>query len=160
MNKKGSGGGDDVLILFWILVVTVISVIVFIIVAIYTSKPVDLRDFENSLLEEKIIDCVSVHGQLVSDISSIDLEKCINLNTEFNEGQIFIKIQEFKADCDKDCLISEKISGRSDFEIYCGKEYSGKVPKCKEVSVLLSKNEVNEILKIKTAVGKVDKNVL
>lgn len=156
MNKKG---GEDILTIWWWIIAGVVAVAIFIIVTMYASKPIEVRDVENTVLIEKIIDCIAEDGKLVADISSLDLKSCVNLETEYSEGQFFIKIQELKTDCEKDCLISEKIEGRKDFEIYCGKEYGGKVPKCKEISVLLSKKGVNEILKIKTAIGKVDKNV-
>lgn len=156
---KGKKGGDDILTLWWWAVVAGVAVAIFIIVTMYASKPIEVRDVENTILIEKIIDCVAENGELVVDIGTFDLKNCVNLGTEYSEEQFFVKIQELKADCEKDCLISEKISGRKDFEIYCEKEYGGKVPKCKETSLLLSKNGVNEILKIKTAIGKVDKNI-
>ncbi|PIN77214.1 hypothetical protein COV15_02615 [Candidatus Woesearchaeota archaeon CG10_big_fil_rev_8_21_14_0_10_34_12] len=157
MNKNG---GDDILTIWWWLVAGIVAVAIFIMVTIYASKPIDIRNIESALLTEKILDCISEDGKILSDVSIFDIDSCVNLGTEYSEKQFFVKIQELKADCKEDCLISEKISGRSDFEIYCEKEYGGKVPVCKEISLLLSKNGVNEILKIKTVIGKVDKNVL
>ena len=167
MNKKA----DERLLSVYLFIIYIIVATGFVsgVILVYGSA-LDIRLEEARVLNEKIIGCISDNGNLRNEIfdSNFNLEIFCNLdlkdNTQKYEGeeQYGIKIEISDLNGNK---INESFYGRKDFLEFCDVD-GNKIPKCNEEQIYSirtidysgEKKEQGVLLKIISAVGKVDKN--
>jgi len=72
-SKINSRGGERVLSIYWFLIFLVVAIAVVSGVYIFFSKPIDVREAEAGILNDKLINCFIENGKLKNfEISGFD----------------------------------------------------------------------------------------
>jgi len=159
-NKKAD---ERILSFYWIIIFVLITIAIVSATLFYFSAPLDIRDIEARVLNDKIIDCITEDGSLnletldALDPSGGNLEVVcgLNFNDEaYNENQFYIELDvggERKVTFDKDN------SGK--FKPLCGED-SGDYPICHE-NKLFVLDEGGDFVLVRSfsSIGKVNQNV-
>lgn len=176
MNKRGA---DKILSMYWFAILIIVAGGVFAMVYNFYSSPYDVRETEADMLTNKGADCISQNGKIDSEffyegsfnenISNIFLEKCsfnFETETEYNWDEVpqyffevefyivddlenpFFSFYEGNLNYKNDCFITDKK----------GEEYE-KLAKCIERRFYSLGNDEQYLIKILSAVGKIEKNV-
>lgn len=177
-NKKAD---ERVLSIYLFIIYIIVSVGIVSGVILFYGSPLDIRTVESGILANKVIDCLTEQGELKGGVldKDFDLMSSCNLNFKDNtqkyqgEEQYGIKIEFYEFDsCSKtgskldtkvECknkLREEIKAGRIDFFEFCGSEAEEapggeKIPKCDIKAIYVLNNQKGVIVRIISAVGKV-----
>jgi len=169
-NKKAT---DKVLSVYWFAILFIVAAAIVYMAVIFYGKPYDARETEANLLIDKIADCIAQGGKLNENWNDLSDENIIqscklNFNVEDFKGwknnQYYIEINYRAFD---ETAFKAK-AGNSELNNNCKLE--GKyMPTCVERSFYVLDSDKNEnkegetanqyIIKIKSVVGKAEKNV-
>jgi len=137
-SKINSRGGERVLSIYWFLIFLVVAIAVVSGVYIFFSKPIDVREAEAGILNDKLINCFIENGKLKNfEISGFDLEdKCgLDLNDRSTgyDGSKNYENNQYYLEIDIGVLGKEKVIayGDASYKPFCGQEASRKnIPYC------------------------------
>ncbi len=165
LDKRG--GGEEIISFYLIAMVFVAAGGLAGMVFIFAGSPYDIREIEATLLIDKIADCISYGGRinesfiLNNKIQNTNLDNC-HLNFGEEEEEFFYEIVFYKIE-DLENSFMEIQGGNLNLAASCKvqEEYiSDVLPKCVEKSFYSLDNLDNQyIIKILTAVNKIEKNV-
>lgn len=157
-NKKG---GERVLSIYLFIIYIIVAVGIVSGVIIFYGKPLDVRSLEAEILTDKVIDCLVEQGELKSEVGdSFDLLKNCKFdfkdNTRKYEGDERYAVKVELYDFNTGGLIKPlPIAGDISFFEFCNME-GDKIPRCNEKQVYVLEGENKILLKINSAVGKVE----
>jgi hypothetical protein len=172
MNKRG----DERLLSIYLFVIYIIVAIGVVSgVLIFYGSPLDVRVVEAGVLNDRIIDCLVPQGNLNNDFLKDNFSLIDFCNFDFKDNtkkfagdeQYAVKIELFNFDsCLKDgsngkikCNESEQIkeltAGKISFLEFCFAQ-GEKIPQCSKKELYLLSNEKGVLLRIISAVGKVE----
>ncbi len=157
MNKKA---GERVLSIYLFIIYIMVGVGIVSGVIIFYGSPLDVRELEAGILNDKVIDCLVRQGELNGEVLKEDfdlIDFCkfdFRDNTEKCDGEeqygVLIKLYDF----DSSEKLREDIKvGRKDFLEYCNAE-GKKIPKCNTDAVYVLNNGEGVIIQITSSVGK------
>jgi len=158
-NKKA---GERVLSIYLFIIYIIVAIGIVSGVIIFHGTSLDVREKEAGILSDKVIDCLVEQGQLKKEIlnTDIDLISFCNFNfkdnTEKYKGEeryaVKVEIIDFETNNVEKTL---SIAGNSEFLEFCN-EKGDKIPKCNEKKLYVLDGQNKFILRIVSAVGKVE----
>ena len=168
MDKRGT---DKLISVYWFAILFIVAAGIVYMVAVFYGAPYDVRKNEANIMINQIADCIATGGKLnenwVKLSSDNILETCyLTFNVEDNYGwednQFYIEINYYNFDNDIGIDLDSKNTkvslGNSLLNDNCG--FKGKyMPVCVERSFYVLEEDMPRIIKIKSVVGKVEKNV-
>jgi len=170
-NKKGD---ERILSIYLFIIYIIVSIGIVSGVVLFHGAGLDIRDAEAEILSEKVVDCLIWQGELQQQIFEDDFNleefcriKLIDNSASYmGEEQALVRVELFnftscseyegKFECSE--LIRQIQIGREDFLSFCELE-GDKIPQCSEQNLYVLNDDQQAIIKILTAVGKVEKNV-
>jgi len=169
MNRRGT---DKIISVYWFAVLFIVAAGIVYMAAVFYGAPYDVREVEANIMINQIADCISTGGELNDNWNELTLDNLLevcHLNFEVEDtygwknGQFYAEINYSDFDVEKGILLdSEKLkssAGNSLLNDYC--ELKGKyMPICVERSFYVLDKATNKyVIKIKSVVGKAEKNV-
>ncbi len=162
MNKKA---GERVLSIYLFIIYIIVAIGIVSGVLLFYG-PSDIRETEASVLTDKVIDCLVDGGELEKEIfnNPFDLMSFCDFDFKDNtlkyQGEEQYAVQVELYDFEKNLLRGSgkiPIVGKKDYLEFC--DLGGKnLPKCNEKSIYVLFHRQKYLLKVKSAVGKVEKN--
>ncbi|MDP3026935.1 MAG: hypothetical protein Q8N63_04450 [Nanoarchaeota archaeon] len=157
-NKKG---GERILSIYLFIIYIIVSIGIVSGVIIFYGQPLDVGNLEAEILTDSVINCLVEQGGLKEGVldDSYDLLKDCKFdfrdNTRKYEGDeryaVKVELYDFNTNELKKTL---PIAGDADFLSYCSSE-GDKIPRCNEKQVYVLYGQTKFLLKITSAVGKV-----
>lgn len=172
MNNRG----DERLLSIYLFVIYIIVAIGVVSgVLVFYGSPLDVRTVEAGILNDKIIECLAPQGNLNSELlnENFSLTDFCNLNFKDNtqksagDEQYAVKLDLFnfesclkegsdgKVKCDESGMIKEITTGKMNFLEFCFAR-GDKIPQCSKKEIYLLNNEKGVLLRIVSAVGKIE----
>lgn len=159
LNKKG---GERVLSLYWFVIFILLAIAVVSGVYIFFSKPIDVREAETSMLNDKVIQCFVDNGKLrnLEDISAENFEERCGLYLKDNAGK-YDKVQYYIEV--RDVLNNAVLAkfGDDTYKAFCGQEESKlNIPYCIKTRFGVLSGDNLKTIEIISAIGKIKQNAV
>jgi len=166
MDKRGT---DKLISVYWFVILFLVAAGIVYMVIVFYGAPYDVRESEANIMINQIADCFAAGGKLKNSVNYFNelnlLSECkLNFNVEdtnkWKNDQFYVGVNYYSFEKDKgvfsDILRTINL-GNSLLNDNCGLE--GKyTPVCVERSFYVLEGDSPRIIKIKSVVGKVEKN--
>lgn len=135
LNRKG---GERLLSVYWFLIFLIVAIAVVSGVYIFFSKPIDVREAETGILNDKLISCFVDDGKLRNlDVTDSNLEDRCGLDfadrSVRSDGNLVYSELQYYVEVDIGLPGGEKVIklGNENYKPFCGQEKSRmNIPYC------------------------------
>jgi hypothetical protein len=174
MNFIKNKRADKIISVYWFAILIIVAVGIFGMVYVFYGTPYDVREIEANILTNQIADCVSYAGRIndylisggkINQMTGESFLKMCHLNftsSEWEEEQYYSEVNFYNlSDLGNPVLNIQ--AGNKNWHADCAIQEDKKqenLPQCIQKSFYSLDSANNQyIIKILTAVGKLDKNV-
>jgi len=167
MNKRGT---DKALSVYWFAILFIVAGGIVYMTFVFYGAPYDVREIEANVLINQVADCIATGGKLNDNWVDLNndnfLQRChFNFKVEdvygWKDNQFYVEINSYDFKTDSGIYLDSKNEqvkfGDSGLNQSCITEgkYS---PVCIERSFYVLEGDVSIVIKIKSVIGKADKN--